>query len=110
MSFRMILVVAGMCGCSFLWTLPEVQAGDLIVHDGGTMTVKSGSVLLMNCNNLTIENGGVFTVDGGLVQQRGKLLVQPGGQYDIGFATVEKCYKTFYVIPDAAGKGTVICL
>jgi hypothetical protein len=92
-----------------LLVLLKAQAGEMIVHNEGTVTIKSGSVLLMNCNNLTIENGGIFTVDGGVVRQRGKLIVEAGGQYIIDSGRVENCH-TFYVIPGTPGQGAVICL
>ncbi len=108
MLFRIIRVLAGMC-FYLLLILPKVQAGEMVVHNGGAVTIKSGSILLMNCNNLTIENGGIFTVGGGVVRQRGKLIVEAGGQYVIESGKVEQCH-TFYVIPGAEGKGAVICL
>ncbi len=108
MLLRIIRVLAGMCFCLLL-ILPKAQAGEMIVHNGGTVTIKSGSVLLMNCTNLTIENGGIFTVDGGAVRQRGKLNVVAGGQYIIDSGRVENCH-TFYVIPGTEGHGAVIFL
>lgn len=108
MLLRIMRVVAGTCFC-FLLILPKAQAGEMIVHNGGTVTVKSGSALLMDCNNLTIENGGIFTVDGGTVLRRGKLAVEAGGQYVIESGSVKNCH-TFYVIPGLEGMGPVICL
>lgn len=110
MSLRMILTVVSICGFCFLRTVSEGQAGELILHDGGAVSVKNGSTLLLNCNNLTIENGGIFTVDGGVVAKRGKLIREAGGQYVIDSGKAEKCYKAFYVIPGMEGKGAVICL
>lgn len=108
MLLRMMRVLAGICFCLML-ILPKAQAGEMIIHNGGTVTIKSGSVLLMNCNNLTIENGGIFTVDGGSVRQRGKLILETGGQYVIDSGKVENCH-AFYVIPGVEGKGAVIYL
>lgn len=89
---------------------PDVYAGELVVHNCGRVTVKSGSILLMNCNNLTVEAGGSFIVDGGEVLRRGRLTVEEGGEYVIESGKVDKCYKSYYVIPGPAGNGAVICL
>jgi hypothetical protein len=92
-----------------LLILLNAEAGELIVHNGGTVTIKSGSVLLMKCSDLTIENGGIFTVEGGAVLQRGKLRVEAGGHYTVESGKVEQC-RAFYVIPGAEGQGAVIYL
>jgi hypothetical protein len=97
-------------GCGFLLTASPVcgLAGEMIVHNGGSMTIKTGSTLLLNCNDLTIESGGIFTLDGGVVEKVGVVRVASGGQYGGLSGRVGKCSKTFYVMPGINGKNAII--
>lgn len=108
MVLRIMRILAGACLCLLLILL-NAEAGELIVHNGGTVTIKSGSVLLMNCNKLTIEDGGNFIVEGGTLLQRGKLRVEAGGQYTVESGKVVQCH-AFYFIPGVEGQGAVIYL
>lgn len=106
MTKRLFLAI-GIC-CLFSLSAQEGRAGEVIIHDGGSLTVATGSTLLMNCYGLTVETGGSFVVDGGTVLKRGKLTLE-GGIYSVA-GRVEKCWRAFYVIPGPQGKHTVICL
>jgi hypothetical protein len=110
MLTRSLLTTIGICCLFFLLLVENTQGGELIIHDGGTITVETDSTLFMNCNDLTIESGGTFIVNGGAVEERGKLVLESGGLYSIISGTVEKCYKSFYVIPGSNGRTVIICL
>lgn len=88
-SFR---IVTGVCCLFLLLPFQATKAGELIIHDGGSLTVNTDSTLLMNCNDFTIESGGSFTLDGGAVESRGRLILEGGGVYTIISGTVDKCY------------------
>lgn len=107
---KSLLIAMGACGLLLFSPQLNGQAGELIIRDGGTMVIESESTLFLNCNDITIEKGGAFTLNGGTIKERGKLIVQSGGQYTISSGSVEKCYKSFYVIPTPDGKAAVICL
>ncbi|MDD3814090.1 MAG: hypothetical protein PHZ02_05540 [Desulfocapsaceae bacterium] len=109
MFSRSLLTAIGVCGVFLLFHPLNTQGGELIIHDGGAVTVNTDSTLLLNCNNLTIENNGTFTLNGGAIERRGKLLLESGGLYTLISGTVDMC-KFFYVIPCSDGKRTIICL
>ena len=55
MVLRIMRILAGACFCLLLILL-KAEAGELIVHNGGTVIVKAGSVLFVNCNNFLKVN------------------------------------------------------
>ncbi len=106
----LVTTTIGICFFCFPLLPGNAQGGELIIHDEGSITIEADSTLLMNCNELTIESGGTFTVNGGIVEKRGKLILESGGLYSIISGTVEKCYKSFYVLPNSEGGAAIICL
>ncbi len=110
MTLKSLASTIGVCGLLLLLHAQGAKAGELIIHDEGALTVMNDSILLMNCNDLTIETGGTFTLNGGTVEKRGRLTLENGGQYIILSGTLDKCFKSFYVIPGPNGKNAIICL
>lgn len=102
------LVLALGTWCLLFLSAQGGLAGEVVIHNGGSLTVATGSTLLMNCNGLTVETGGSFVVDGGTVLERGPLTLE-GGIYSVA-GRLEKCGGAFYVIPGPQGKGAIICL
>lgn len=80
--------------CLFtLFLLPSISnSGELIIHDGSTLTVGENSSLIMDCAPVTIESGGTFLVDGGVVTQRGELVKYVGATYTILSGSVDTCF------------------
>ena len=89
-----------------LFLLPtSIQAGELIIKDGSTLTINQGSTLTMNCSNITLETGSSFLTNEGSILSLGKITDNSSGYLNNG--TVVACTGTtiifqlngiFYVI------------
>ncbi|WP_339136814.1 MAG: hypothetical protein WGN25_02710 [Candidatus Electrothrix sp. GW3-4] len=89
-----------------LFLLPaSIQAGELIIKDGSTLTINSDSTLTMNCSNISLEAGSSFLTNDGTILSLGKIIDSSSGYINNG--TVETCTGTtiifqlggvFYVI------------
>ena len=80
--------------CLFILVLlPSISSsGELIIHDGSTLTVGENASLIMDCAPVTIESGGAFLVDGGMVTKRGELIKYVGATYTILSGSVDTCF------------------
>ncbi len=73
-------------------TLPAL-AGSIIIHNGATLT-PNGSTIDLNCQDLTVEDGGTFNLNSGAVSECGNLIVESGGFLIQGSGTISYCTPT----------------
>ncbi len=93
MISKPLLIIISVCVLFLILNHNETQAGEIIIHDQGVLTISNGSILQMNCKNLTVENGGTFILDGGAIEKRGKLILNAGSTYTIISGIVATCNK-----------------
>jgi hypothetical protein len=94
------------------WSGPgSVDAQVLTINNGSSLTV-NGRVLDVNCLDILVMNGGSLLLEGGTIQDREVLTVEPGGIFVNNAGTVLNCSagNSFYVIPTLTGKAVIITL
>ncbi len=98
-------------GIIFIVFASPIIAGDLIIGSGSSVVANNAS-LDINCNNVTVENGGVLDLNSSLMFDTGTLDVQAGGSLVEVDSQIKYCSdkKTLYVIPALGGKTVIICL
>ena len=76
-----------------MWCLsiPPAHADGLTINDGGTVVVDGGS-LIMNCQTITVKNGGTLTVNSGEIDQCRRIAVEAGGTFTRLAGTIITCY------------------
>lgn len=65
-------------------------ADGLIIHDGATLTLNDAT-LDLNCLDLTIDDGGIFDLGSGTVEECGVLQINNGGDLIWGTGEIDYC-------------------
>ncbi len=84
------------CCLSLLFLSLSVQAGELIIKDGSSLTINQGSTLTMNCGNITLEAGSSFLTNDGSILSLGEITDSSSGYTNNG--TVTSCSGTTLII------------
>ena len=84
------------CCLSLLFLPLSVQAGELIIKDGSSLTINQDSTLTMNCANITLEAGSSVLTNGGSILSLGKITDNSSGYINNG--TVASCSGTTLII------------
>lgn len=100
-------MVSGVLLIIFLSLTTTLCAAEIRIINNKTLTV-TGKTLSGNCSDTFIESGSSLILNTALFQDMGRRTGD--GTVTLNESAIEKCYKTFYVIPNSAGTASVICL
>ncbi|WP_028580988.1 hypothetical protein [Desulfogranum japonicum] len=101
----------GVCAAALFYAvLSPASAGTLTIGSGSTFDINGGS-LLMNCQNITIQNGGTLLLQDGSLIQRNFVTVESGGTYTKTGGTETQCSgNRFYFLFNKEGRPVIFCL
>lgn len=82
----------------------------LTINSGATLTINGGT-LDVNCLDILVKDGGTFSLQSGSVVDRAGLTVEPGGTYTYVAGSIVRCQEyMYYVVTPPSGKPIIITL
>ncbi|MBU0943096.1 MAG: hypothetical protein KJ804_12775 [Proteobacteria bacterium] len=110
MRKRLLLLNAALFCIVLLFGQSSVVAQGLIIGDTSTLTI-NGGVLDVNCLDILVADGGTLDLQSGTLLDKNVLTVEAGGVYDRSGGTIVSCGgNSFYVIPNPNGNPVIIAL
>jgi len=82
----------------------------LSIDNSTTMAINDGDTVELSCDDISITDNGILTLNGGTLKNRGRIISSDGGKFIKISGRDEKCYKSYYIIPGKNGTAAIICL
>lgn len=105
-----LLITAILAGLAPVLSASPAGAQVLTINSGSTLTI-DGGILDVNCLDILVKDGGTLYLQSGTILDRNLLTVESGGTFTNIAGTVQRCGgHTFYVFRTPNGKAVIIPL